>query len=268
MSQIQRSFSTRQKYADCALPLSPSKRMALLNNLSYRIHTGKENTYFTIPIKSRHGLSLYQIELRRFDWLPGLAFCVLRRHEKWTQYVIQPLKTGKVLSLLHRLGQRFRCRHGPYYCRGFFGYPAAAPHGTPSDDSELDAHRIQICFKFPCRIFLSRPARDCVRACDEGANKSVDGPSKLRNATLARSRTWVEFSSHRGKSLPALNSVFLRSAVRSLAASSPVAWLLPYIHLHLRLDYVNSGLFRYRKPELQLFALCKTDMLTSEALMC
>lgn len=74
--------------------------------------------------------------------------------------------------------------------------------------------------------------------------------------------------SHRGKSLPALNSVFLRSAVRSLAASSPIAWLLPYIHLHLRLDYVNSGLFRYRKPELQLFALCKTDMLTSEALMC
>ena len=33
-----------------ALPLSPSKRMALLNDLSCRIHTGKENTYFTIPI--------------------------------------------------------------------------------------------------------------------------------------------------------------------------------------------------------------------------
>lgn len=48
--QILRSFSTRQKYADCALPLSPSKRMVLLNNLPCRIHTGKENTYFTIPI--------------------------------------------------------------------------------------------------------------------------------------------------------------------------------------------------------------------------
>lgn len=62
-------------------------------------------------------------------------------------------------------------------------------HRQMINDSELDAQRIQICFKFPSRIFLSRPARDCVRACDEGANKSVDGPSKLRNATLARSRT-------------------------------------------------------------------------------
>lgn len=42
-----------------------------------------------------------------------------------------------VLSLLHRLSQRFRCEHGPYYCRSFSGYPAAAPHGTASDDAGL-----------------------------------------------------------------------------------------------------------------------------------
>lgn len=109
------------------------------------------------------------------------------------------------------------------YCRGSFGCSALPPRCIPSDDSELETRRIQIYSKMPfcwnshVASFWVELHGDCVRASDGPRTNPWTG-SKLKNAALARSRAWVKFSSHRGNRLPALNSVFLRFAVRSLAA--------------------------------------------------
>lgn len=134
-----------------------------------------------------------------------------------------------VLSLLLRLGQRFRCEHGPYYCRSFSGYPAAAPHGTASD--EVRGIFVHSPSKVPFRIYLSRPARNCVWACTNERIKSEDGPSTRRSKNL------MEFSS-------AWEIVSQDLTVRSLV-----------LLLRDCFKYTHSGLFLYRKLELQLFGV-------------